>query len=164
MRIGLVSDTHGRADRLRKAIDLLGTRRVDVLVHCGDVGSPACVEVLASTGCNVYLVAGNMDRRPDELQAAAEKLALNFACEVVEVPLGDGGRLAATHGDDAELLGQLIASGQYRYVCHGHTHRRRDERIGRVRVINPGAIARTRLPSAAVLVTETDTVEYVAVD
>ena len=50
--------------------------------------------------------------------------------------------------------------GQFPYVCHGHTHRLRDDRIGDVRVINPGALnhpRNPRHPTIAVLDTATDT-------
>ena len=53
-------------------------------------------------------------------------------------------------------------------MVHGHTHVRRDERIGvgggkTVRVINPGALQRAREKSVAVLDTERDEVRFVAV-
>jgi predicted phosphodiesterase len=48
------------------------------------------------------------------------------------------------HGDSEEVLRGLVASGQYAYVIHGHTHRRRDQTVGRTRVINPGALGGTR--------------------
>ena len=43
-----------------------------------------------------------------------------------------------------DVLGNLIASGEYAYVFHGHTHRRRDRMIGHTRVINPGALGGRR--------------------
>jgi predicted phosphodiesterase len=48
------------------------------------------------------------------------------------------------HGDNEEVLGNLVTSDQHAYVFHGHTHRRRDKTIGRTRVINPGALGGTR--------------------
>ena len=40
----------------------------------------------------------------------------------------------------ADLLDDLVGGGEFLYVCHGHTHCSRDERIGNVRVICPGAL------------------------
>ena len=48
------------------------------------------------------------------------------------------------HGDNEEALQNLIASGEYAYVLHGHTHKRRDQTVGRTRVINPGALGGRR--------------------
>jgi hypothetical protein len=163
MRIGIVSDTHGEAGRLRKAMAVFELRGVQAIVHCGDVGSGRCLRLLAEAPCSVYVVAGNMDRHVDELAALAQQHGVQFSWEVVEVPLGDGRTLVATHGHDERILGELVRDRQFPYVCHGHTHRRRDERIEGVRVINPGALRHARIHTVAVLDTDADTVEHVLV-
>ena len=63
------------------------------------------------------------------------------------------------------LLAELGAGGQFAYVCHGHTHKRTDERNGRVRVICPGALAHPRKPRRAGLaVLDTDADELTFID
>jgi hypothetical protein len=164
MIIGVVSDTHGNARRLKSALDKLLARGAEAVVHCGDVGSVECVELLGSCGAKAYVVWGNMDRHVEELEAAAQRCGVAFSRQSLEVPLGAGGMLAVTHGDDRGLLEGLIRGGRLSYVCHGHTHRVRDERMGQVRVVNPGAIRHpigSWRPSAAIIDTGADTVEYV---
>ena len=158
MRIGLLSDTHGRTGRLRKALEALAAHDPHALVHCGDIGSADCVELLASAGVPSYLTLGNMDRDAAGLFEAAETVGMTASHDRVEVPLGDGRYLAATHGHHEALLNELVAGEQFPYVCHGHSHRIRDERIGGVRVINPGALHHPRAgaPSVAILDTDTD--------
>jgi putative phosphoesterase len=154
MRVGILSDTHGKTRRVRLALDLLAARGLDLLVHCGDVGSAAVLELLAAPGVPVHVVPGNMDRR-----------GVVTGDMVVEVDLPEG-RLAVTHGHLPVVLEQLIESGQYAWVCHGHTHRIRDERIGTTRVINPGAVAHPRdprHPTVALLDTTTDTLELLVI-
>jgi len=166
MKIGIISDSHGRAKRLRAAIDLLARRGVEAVVHCGDVMSVECVEMLGLCGVPAYMVVGNMDRHPERLKDAAERGGVNFAWEVVEVPIGEEKYLVATHGHDADVLDTLLIGRQFPYVCHGHTHRARNERVGPVRVINPGALCHPKgshRPTAAVLDTDCDTVEIVEV-
>ena len=163
MKIGIVSDSHGRTSRLRAAMAIFASHGVEAIVHCGDVGNPACIEQLAAAEADAYVVAGNMDRRVEDLAALAESLGVRFAWEVIEVPLGDGRCLVATHGHDVRVLGELVMDQQFPYVCHGHTHRRRDERHGKVRVINPGALHAAAVPSVAVLDTDTDTLEHIIV-
>ena len=148
--------------RMKAGMEAFAERRVEAIVHCGDVGSVACVEQLAAVGVPAYMVAGNMDHHLDRLDSAAAGCGVDFHWEVIEVPIGDGRHLAATHGHDEAVLAALIEGGQFPYVCHGHTHRPRDERIGHVRVINPGAIrhpCRGYRPTAAVLDTNADTFE-----
>lgn len=164
MRIGIVSDSHGKVRRLRKALEALGERNVDAVVHCGDLGSADCVELLGQFGAQTYAVTGNMDRRLAPLQDAARRCGVKLASEVIEVPLGGGEYLVAAHGHDERTLGGLIADEQFPYVCCGHSHRFRDERHGKVRVINPGALVHPRSPrhpTAVVLDTETDTLERI---
>ncbi len=52
----------------------------------------------------------------------------------------DGFSTVLLHGHDTSLLRQLVRSGEYGLILHGHTHRRRDDRYGSTRVINPGAL------------------------
>ena len=166
MKIGIVSDSHGGASRLRAALEVLVGLGAEAVVHCGDVGSAECVEVLGAAGVPTYLVLGNMDRRQAKLAAAAKKCGVALEWQAVQVPIGKGRHLAATHGHDEQVLGELVIGGQFPYVCHGHTHRVRDERLADTRVINPGALRHPKdpkHPAAAILDTETDTLRHIAV-
>lgn len=163
MKIGIVSDSHGKVDRLRRALEELARREAERIVHCGDIGSAGCLDVLAGCGVESYAVAGNLDRAPDDLAERARRLGVHFSTDTILVPLGGGDYLAATHGNNAAALTQLITSGRYRYVCHGHTHRQRDERLGEVHVINPGALYHTPCPTVALLETASGAVEFIRV-
>ena len=161
MKIGIVSDSHGKADRLGRAVETLIARGAEAVVHCGDIGGEECIDVLGGAGVAAYAVAGNMDRRLDALAARARQTGVHFSLDTVLVDLGDGSHLAATHGNDAAALRQLLADGRLRYLCHGHTHTPRDERSGSVRVINPGALYHARPLTVALLDTDTDTLEHI---
>lgn len=160
-KIGIMSDTHGAVARTKWALDILRSRGVDSIIHCGDITS---VEVLQLfDGWRAAIVWGNMDQDPT-LQLAAEKLEGVSLGDVLAVEI-DGVRLAACHGDDTSTLRELIHSGLYRYVFHGHTHLRRDELIGSTRVINPGALGGNRKQSRSVCVLDLarDEVEFIEV-
>ena len=163
MIIGILSDTHGDTGRLARAVEVFSHHQVQAIVHCGDFGSVECLRVLAGAAPNVYAVAGNTDHHIQELADEADRLGIAFAAEIIQAPLGDGRALAATHGHDEQLLGELIADHQFPYVCHGHTHRIRDDRVGDVRVINPGALCRAKIHTVAVLDTDDDVLEHVIV-
>ncbi len=168
MLIGIISDTHGKTKRLAKAMRLLEERGVDVLVHCGDIVSPKCVEQLAKWSGDVYLVAGNMDRpHLDEIERIAEENNIHFARNFITVPLENDTYLAATHGHLETLMVEWLEHERFEYVCHGHTHCRRDERFGTTRVLNPGALNNPKDPkhhTIIILDTEFDTVEEIEVD
>ena len=55
-----------------------------------------------------------------------------------------------------EKLDKLIRSRRYKYVFHGHTHRQRDEKIGKTRVINPGALGGARYEPRTVCIVDLD--------
>ncbi len=58
MKILVVSDTHGRDERLEAAVEL--EQPFDYLIHCGDVeGREFFIEALADCPCTI--VAGNND-------------------------------------------------------------------------------------------------------
>jgi len=178
MNIGIVSDTHGRVDRLRLALDMFAGRSVQAVVHCGDIGSPECLEALADLGVPAYAVGGNMDDRTDALPRLAERTGVTFAWSSLAflVAKAEGTAentfAAVTHGDDPRRLAELVNDPDNRFVFHGHTHCQRDEHVDRgeraapVHIINPGALYKPRhpaQPTVAVLDTETDAVEFLDV-
>jgi len=179
MMVGIVSDSHGKAERLAAALAVLTAHGVQTIVHCGDVGTTECMELLGRAPAPVHAVAGNMDGHLKRLARAAAEHGVDFAPHTVEVHLGDGQYLIATHGHAEDELATLIDGGQFPYVCCGHSHRQRDERIGNVRVINPGALHHPKgeplsrrsaegtktesHPTVAVLDTDTDTLTFLPV-
>ncbi len=139
MRIGVMSDSHDRREFVEKALRAFRERGISVIVHCGDLTSPEMLPLFE--GFRLYLAQGNMDLYPEAIRQAAEEIAgpaFVFYGPSWEGELG-GKRIALCHGDDSSLLKELLWRQEFDYVFHGHTHRPRDERIGKTRVINPGA-------------------------
>lgn len=163
MIIGIVSDSHGNSRRLKAALAEMIRRQVKTIVHCGDIGSIDNIKMLGSVPAAIYLVAGNTDRQIDHLESTARRYNIHFAWEVVAVAMDEDRYLVATHGDDEQVLGSLVLGQQFPYICHGHTHHLRDERIGCARVINPGALHRCSRPTIVVLDTERDHIDVVDV-
>ena len=164
-RIGLLSDSHGRAKTTRKAVQLLLERDVDVLIHLGDVGTveviDAIVERLGAADHPeppIHLVFGNTDWDIGPLGDYARRLGVS-----VDHPVGrmafDGAVLVFQHGHVQAAMDQALAEG-VRWLCHGHSHAIRDERIGSTRVINPGALFRASRYTVATLDTGSDSVDW----
>lgn len=141
MKIGILSDTHNNVHNTRLALDLLKLHRVERLIHCGDLTGAHMVPLFE--GWQVDFLRGNVDGELEELRAAVAWLGNATYGHKLTLEL-DGVRLAATHGHDQELLDKLIRSGNYRYVFHGHSHRRRNELVDGTHVINPGALGGLR--------------------
>ena len=163
MRIGLVSDSHGKTDVLKEALSLLIAAEAEAIVHCGDICCLASVRLLNALAVPAWLVAGNVDSDLQGLGVAGRNTNITFSQTSVEVPLGDDATLIATHGHHEALLDSLIRGQQFPYVCHGHTHRMKEETVGTARVICPGALSGPRYPSfptAAIVDTGRDAVEF----
>jgi predicted phosphodiesterase len=76
----------------------------------------------------------------------------------------DGKRIALMHGDDVRLKQRVLAEQKHDYLIQGHTHIREDTRIGRTRIINPGALHRTTQKSVAMLDTAIDRLHWINVN
>ncbi len=79
----------------------------------------------------------------------------------------DEGWLERLICDNPEILGlgkvRLLSEQKHDYLLQGHTHVRHDERIGKTRVINPGALHRAREKTVALLDTATDRLVFLPV-
>jgi uncharacterized protein len=121
MKIGVISDTHGR---LRPEV-LAAFEGVQRIVHAGDVGGPAILEALSRIA-PVTAVRGNVDR--GRWGAALP------ATEVVEIT---GVSIYILH-DLAQLDLKPEAAG-FRIVIYGHSHRPKMEEKNGVLYFNPGS-------------------------
>lgn len=147
MLIGILSDSHGRADTTALAVAALKERGAEVLLHLGDIGHEKVINELV--GCNARIVFGNCDWDWQSLDRYAQLVGVG-----VDHPLGileaDGKRIAFTHGHLADVMNQVLEN-QVDYLLHGHTHEVSDQRHGKTRIINPGALFRAARYTAAVL-------------
>ncbi|MGQ9814289.1 MAG: YfcE family phosphodiesterase [Candidatus Roseilinea sp.] len=149
--IGVLSDTHNNHDNTRAALEIFRKRSVARLIHCGDVTGPHLLELFA--GFQVWLVRGNNDFDGLSLRAQARRLG-NVHYMGADARLDfDGHRVAAAHGDDANLVETLLFSRAYEWVFCGHSHSRALESHGATRLLNPGALGgrRTEPRSVAII-------------
>jgi uncharacterized protein len=159
--VGILSDTHDRADATAAAVAALRAAEAEYFIHCGDVGSERILDHLA--GLRAAFVFGNNDWDRAGLQRYAQTLGITCLGGFGELEVG-GKHIGVTHGDDTRLIKRLLAEQRHDYLCLGHTHVRADERAGRVRVINPGALHRAREKTVAVLDTETDGLRFIVIN
>ena len=157
MILGLLSDTHDRLDAMAAGVALLRDHGAEFFIHCGDVGSERVLDYLA--GLPAAFVFGNTDW--DRAALARYAGSIGVACHgtLADLTLA-GKKIAVTHGDDFKLKQRLLAGQQHDYLFQGHTHVRADQRVGRTRVINPGALHRASVKTVATLDTEIDQLSF----
>ncbi len=160
MKIGLLSDSHGRASTTQRAVRLLLAEGVEVILHLGDIGTveviDALIERVERNGAltpPVHVVFGNTDWDAQSLGKYAQSLGIMVDDPVGRLTAGDK-TVVFQHGHVDAAMRQALAEGAD-YLFHGHTHRTRDERVGDTRVINPGALFRAAEYTVAVVDTGT---------
>lgn len=144
MRIGLVSDTHGNVQALRKIAQQAPF--VELWLHAGDHWQEANV-LTNLTGLRVIAVQGNTDAKSEEV-----KLDEYLEFEGFKIWLTHGHRYI--EGDVKSSLGFWAKHLDQNICVFGHTHIPMCEYYGDNLLVNPGSPARPRggsEPSFAVL-------------
>ena len=158
--IGIISDTHENEPAIKKAVEAFKSRNVEFVVHCGDIVSPPTLEHYA--GLKMRFVLGYNDGEVLGLNAAAKRLGFEPITEEKEFEHKEK-KFYVYHGTSKLRLDAAINSNKYDYVLTGHTHLKRDEKIGKTRVINPGALFRVTPYTIALLDVKNDKLEYVII-
>jgi uncharacterized protein len=148
MRIGVLSDTHGRLDPTRAAIRLLREREVELILHCGDIDSPATVRLF--TGIPTHFVFGNWDLNRGELLKAMREIGAVGHGEIGRIDLA-GRRISWLHGHVRGSRPRLEAGGEMDFVFYGHSHKPKVHQSGKTVVLNPGALHRAKIKTVAVV-------------
>jgi uncharacterized protein len=156
MKIGIISDSHGQLRAVRRAVSLLTTAGAEGIIHCGDLGGLEVLDELTGRPC--WFVWGNTDFPHEAWRKHVEALDLTWPTIPMEITLA-GKRLAIFHGHEREFT-KAIQTASYDYLFHGHTHTRDDYRMGKMRIINPGALQRVRDKTVALLDLSTDDLNF----
>ncbi len=157
MQIGILSDSHDDPFPVRKALALFDSLGVTHLIHCGDVGGQGVFDEFV--GRALTFVWGNTDVYDGSTLAYLETVGLRTPTEVPTTVTLDDKRFAVFHGHEN---GFDAAPHRLKvdYICHGHSHLRRDEHVNGIRIINPGALHRARVLTVATLDTTTDELTF----
>lgn len=158
--IGIISDTHSNLDNAQRAVSILAKRGIQTLMHCGDIGDPAIVELFSQF--DVWFVAGNADHDFKALARASAKSIGPGHLNMTQRLEQNGKKIVVCHGH-TDALSRFIEDGGIDYLFHGHTHHHRDKRKNGVRIINPGALGGLRREgrSFAILDETIDALEFV---
>jgi putative phosphoesterase len=116
--VGLLSDSHSRWERTKRALEALRAAGATVFVHCGDVEDELVIDQLA--GLDSHLVWGNCDWNSQTLGRYARDVGVTVHGDAGEVTV-DGRRIVFTHGHEIAAM-RAAVSGGADYLVHGHTH------------------------------------------
>ena len=152
-RIGVISDTHDRLDKVREAVALFNWLKPDRVVHCGDVVAQFVLKEMGGLSMPVTAVYGNCDGDRAALRQRAEELGIGLHNGPFRFELG-GRRFVVSHQP-------LSPPPDCDFYLHGHTHKLRHEG-SRPIIVNPGEACGWLFgrSTVAMLDTETADVEF----
>jgi len=160
MRLGILADTHDELARTQTAIDLLRVEGAEAFVHCGDLTTPAVVEMLAVLPA--WFVLGNHDADVvSHLERAAAQTGVTCLGWAGVIELA-GKRVAVAHGHMTTDVRRVLAVSPD-YLLSGHSHLASDRTEGTLRRINPGALHRAGEYTVALLEVESGGVQFLTV-
>jgi hypothetical protein len=155
MKIGIVSDSHDRADLLAQAVRNAAEDGASIIVHCGDVIGTQTLRAALRVGIPMHVIHGNNLGDPVAMHALAQA----------------SGGLMRYYGPDARLELQglkvflvhypeygyaMACTGDWDLVCCGHSHEAEIRRVATVKgtqawMVNPGTVAGLAAPPTWVL-------------
>lgn len=152
MKLGVISDTHGNVRQTTVALDAFVQQGVSRIIHCGDIGTPSVVQLFQAIPTD--FVFGNSDPCTETLRRTIQEQGQTCFNWFGEREL-DGRHIAFLHGHDSQKFEDELNSEYWDLLCFGHTHVAELRLVGKMLLLNPGAIHRSPTPSIAVVDLET---------
>jgi hypothetical protein len=130
-KIVVISDTHGNIPAMEKLVDIFNES--DYIIHLGDTSSDG-MRIKKQYPDKTFIVNGNCD-----IYRLGEKEM------VLQV---EGVKLFICHGEaynvkkGLETLAKRAKELDCRIALYGHTHTPSEDKIGNIRLFNPGTLSR----------------------
>ena len=136
-KIAIVSDSHGRIDRLETLLSNLQKSGIKTVIHAGDFLVEGVIEILKKfSTLQIHIARGNCDVNEVSWEEVVN-LPHVKAQEVLKIQIEDT-LIAVSH-----IQGWAQNAYQTKDIdifIHGHTHRRKIETKSHPIILNPGAL------------------------
>ncbi len=148
MLIGIMSDTHDHVPKVIEALKKFKEKKVETIIHLGDIISPFVVKKMISelenTGIKVFAVRGNNDGDIALLMKLFREVGWELYSSPTIINVG-GKKFLIMHGyngiDWTESLAMTMAKMEdIDAVLFGHTHRKFVKTVDGKLVLNPGEV------------------------
>ncbi|MEE8168172.1 MAG: metallophosphoesterase [Candidatus Hydrothermarchaeales archaeon] len=136
--IGIISDTHDNLEAIDKAVELLNSSKVSLVIHAGDYVAPFTVPRFGKLTSPLKGVFGNNDGEKRGLANKFSEIGVEIR-DFLEFEQ-DGLRICVYHGTLSEVVDALIKSRKYDVIVSGHSHKPEVKKVGGVWSVNPGEV------------------------
>lgn len=130
--IGIIADSHDNVPKIKEAVKIFKERKVDLVLHLGDIIAPATIPYFK--GLNISFIKGNCDGDIEMIKKKIEEINGKFLGLNAELEI-DNKKMFLIHKPKFE-----DKIDKYDYILYGHTHLKRNEKINKTRIINPGGL------------------------
>lgn len=155
MKIGIVSDSHDRADAFMHALREAVAAGAEAILHCGDVIGAQTLRPALGASVPVHVIHGNNLGDAQAMHRLAQQSGGTIHYHGPDARLELGGRkVLLVHYPD---YGHAFAcTGEWDLVCCGHSHVAESRRVANIKggttwLVNPGTIAGLAAPATWVL-------------
>ena len=139
MLVGVVSDTHNNSRNIENIIAIFNRENVNLVIHTGDITQPSSLRKFSALNCHFCGVLGNNDRNEPGLMDVIKNEKFEF-CEPPYLIHVANRKIVIFHEPD-DIDDFMLSNKDLDLVLHGHTHRYRNETIGKTLIFNPGESA-----------------------
>ena len=140
MKIAILSDSHGRIDKLKKLFIFCKNEKIKNVIHAGDFLVDGAAEIFADFGeLNFFIARGNCDVDAENWQKIKNQKNI-LAAEILHFLL-EKINFAASH---VRGIAQNFCRAKKIAIdvfVHGHTHRAEFAPEKNFFVLNPGSLA-----------------------
>ncbi|MDY6820539.1 MAG: YfcE family phosphodiesterase [Deferribacterota bacterium] len=133
MLIGVLSDTHDAMEKINKSIAIFNSKKVEYVIHCGDIVSPFAAKPLENLNCDYIGVFGNND---GDLQLINHVTSGRFHKMPKKIVL-DGKQIIIFH--EQFIIDDIDENIDV--VLYGHTHNKDYHKKGNQIIVNPGTVS-----------------------
>ena len=157
MKIAAITDIHNSSSNLARAIKSINSdKEIEVVINCGDIGSPKIINQLTDLDKKQYIVLSTPDSRSIDLIDACCRSWIDYFCDYGEVKI-DGKKIGFSH----EKMAAGIAKNCDVFF-YGHLHSYKVEMVDETLFVCCGEITgRNMQPCYAAYDSESGKVEKV---
>ena len=127
---------------VNKLVDRYKNRKIDAIIHCGDVVSFNLFDNLKVLSNNIYYVKGNNDKFDFQTIEDLKRKGILYSHAPFEFEIEQYGNFVIMH--EPYYIEEYKKKKYIDFILYGHTHKQQLENYKNKIILNPGALGKFR--------------------